>query len=346
MIDDGRQSRYLGNMKAAYIESYGKNQTLKIGDFPAPVPSPNDVLVKIHAASVNPIDFKVRDGMIRIIRSYPFPLVLGHDGAGEVLDAGASVTKFKKGDRVFFRPRNDRIGTFTEFIAIDQSELALIPANLSYEEAASLPLVGLTSWQALVDVARLQPGQKILIQAGAGGVGTFAIQLAKHLGAEVWTTTSSRNTELVKSLGTDHVINYQKENFAEVVPQMDVVFDTLGGEALVKSLKVVKPGGWVVSISGAPDHRTARDMDLSFWKVLLLGAIGLSTNLKAKAAGVNYRFIFMKPLGHQLEQIAELAGQGRIRPVIDRVFPLTEAQSALALSESGKARGKIIVRTI
>ncbi len=331
-------------MKAAYIESYGKDQILKIGDFPQPVPGPKDVLVKIHAASVNPIDFKVRNGMIRVIRSYPFPLILGHDCAGEVVGVGAEVRKFKVGDRIFARPGNRGIGTFSEMIAIDEGEVALMPQNLSYEQAASLPLVGLTSWQALYDVAQLKPGQKILIHAGSGGIGTFAIQLAKHIGAEVWTTTSGRNVELVKSLGADHVINYQEADFQNVVSNLDVVYDTLGGEALKKSFHVVKPGGWIVSISGSPDYQTGKDLQLGFAKSLLLGAVGLPVTLQAKKAHVNYRFIFMKPLGHQLEQIAKLVNEGKIRPVIDKVFSLADAQSAIAYSESGKARGKIVIK--
>lgn len=330
-------------MKAAYIDAYGKKQTLKTGDFPTPSTGPNDILVKTHAASVNPIDFKVRDGLVRMLRPYKFPLILGHDCAGEVFGVGANVKKFKVGDRIFSRPRGERIGTFAEFISIDQTEAALMPDNITYQEAAGLPLVGLTTWQALLDVAQLKRGQKILIHAGAGGVGTFAIQLAKHIGAEVWTTTSTRNVELVKSLGVDHVINYQNENFEEVVADLDVVFDTLGGDTLNKSLKVVKPGGWVVSISGMPDHRTGRDMNLNFAKTALLGLVGLATNLKAKIAGVHYRFVFMKPSGPQLEQIARLVSEGQIKPVTDRVFPLSEVQSAITYSESGKARGKIII---
>jgi len=195
---------------------------------------------------VNPVDFKLRDGKLRLLRRYRFPLILGHDCAGEVVQVGEDVTQFKVGDRIFSRPRNGRIGTFAEFIAIDQSEAALMPPNLNYHEAASLPLVALTSWQALVDVAQLKPRQQLLIPAGSGGVGTFAIQLAKHIGAEVWTTTSGKNLEFVKSLGADHAINYQDEDFEKRVNNLDVVFDTLGGDSLDRSFAITRPNGWVV----------------------------------------------------------------------------------------------------
>ncbi|UYL08508.1 NADP-dependent oxidoreductase [Bdellovibrio sp. SKB1291214] len=329
-------------MKAAYIKKYG-HDPLTIGERPAPEVGPEDVLIQIKAASVNPIDFKMRDGKLKVIRPIQFPFILGHDCAGQVVQVGNKVSNFKIGDAVFSRPRSGRIGTFAEFIAVDQSDVAKMPGNISFEQAASIPLVGLTSVQALQDVANLRPGQKVLIQAGAGGIGTFAIQFAKHLGAEVWTTTSSKNIDFVKSLGADHIINYQQQSFETVVSNIDVVFDTLGGEALDKAFSVVKPGGWVISISGTPDYETGQDMELGFWKSLLLGLVGLKTNLKAKKAGVQYRFIFMKANGHQLSYIASLIEKGKIEPIIDKVFPLAECQAALDYSETGRARGKIIV---
>lgn len=336
--------KYSGPMISAFIEGYGHHQILKIGDMPIPSLSPSDVLIKIHAASVNPIDFKIRDGKLRFLRSYSFPLILGHDCAGEIIEIGECVSDFKVGDRVFSRPRNGRIGTFAEMIAIDQSEIALMPPNISFEEAASLPLVGLTSWQALLNVAQLRAGQKIFIHAGSGGIGTFAIQLAKSVGAEVWTTTSGKNLAYVKSLGADHVINYQTEDFTDRISEMDVVFDTLGGPARLKSFSVTKRNGWVVSISGAPDYHTANELGLGFWKSLVLGAVGLRVRIQAKTAGVNYRFIFMKSSGKELKSIADLVAKGAIKPVIDRTFPISECQSAIEYSESGRARGKIVIR--
>lgn len=331
-------------MIAAFIEGYGTDRELKIGEVPDPHPGPMDVLIRIRAASVNPIDFKIRDGKLRFLRPYVFPLIMGHDCAGEVVAVGERVQRFKVGDRVFSRPRNGRTGTFAEFIAVDQNEVALMPANVGFEEAAGLPLVGLTSWQAMLDVGQLKRGQKVLIHAGSGGVGTFAIQLAKHVGAEVWTTTSERNIEFVESLGADHVVNYRTERFEDRVPEMDLIFDTLGGDALERSFQVVKRGGWVVSVSGVPDYRLGRDMGLPLWKSLILGIVGSGANLKARKRGARYRFIFMKSNGEQLERIADLVNKGFIKPVVDKVFPLSEASAALRYSESGRARGKIIIR--
>jgi alcohol dehydrogenase len=331
-------------MIAACVDGYGRDQTLKLRDFPAPRPGVSDILVRIHAASVNPIDFKLRDGKLRVLRSYRFPLILGHDCAGEVVEIGEKVTRFKVGDRVFSRP--GRIGTFAELIAIDQAEAALMPANLDYHEAASLPLVALTSWQALVDIVQLKPRQKILIQAGSGGIGTFAIQLAKYLGAEVWTTTSGKNVDLVKNLGADHVINYQEERFEERAQNLDVVFDTLGGDSLDKAFTITRPYGWIVSIAGSPNFRTAREMNLDIVRSLLLGVVGLRVNAKARRAEVNYRFLFMKPQGEELTQIASLVAEGAIKPVVDRIFPLSECHSAIEYCASGRARGKIILSVI
>lgn len=333
-------------MIAAFIDGYGSDQVLRVGDFPAPKTGPSDILVRVHAASVNPVDFKLRDGKLRLFRRYQFPLILGHDCAGEVVQVGEDVTQFKVGDRIFSRPRNGRIGTFAEFIAIDQSEAAIMPPNLNYHEAASLPLVALTSWQALVDVAQLKPRQQLLIPAGSGGVGTFAIQLAKHIGAEVWTTTSGKNLEFVKSLGADHAINYQDEDFEKRVNNLDVVFDTLGGDSLDRSFAITRPNGWVVSIAGSPDYRNAEEMGLDMLRSLLLRVVGLRVNSRARRAGVNYRFIFMKPLGEELAQIAALISEGVIKPVVDRIFPISECQSAIEYSASGRARGKIVISLI
>ena len=272
-------------MISAFIDGYGQDQILRVGDFPAPKPGPSDVLVKVHAASVNPIDFKLRNGKVRLLRRYRFPLILGHDGAGEVVEIGEKVTQFKVGDRIFSRPRNGRIGTFAEFIAIDQSEAALMPPTLNYQEAASLPLVALTSWQALVDVAQLKPGQKLLIHAGSGGIGTFAIQLAKRIGAEVWTTTSGKNEEFVRSLGADHVINYQNEEFEQRGNNLDVVFDTLGGDSLDKSFTVVRPGGLVVSDLGTTGLPRWQGTGFGYPEMLARGCRGIPSQSKRQESG-------------------------------------------------------------
>lgn len=330
-------------MKAAFIKKYGSEEKMHLGDFAKPVAKEHEVLIQVKAASVNPIDFKIKAGMLKFVRKYSFPLILGHDLSGEVVDVGSKVTKFKKGDLVFSRPGNSGIGTFAEYIAVHEDEVAIKPANISFEEAASLPLVALTTWQAF-DVAHVKKGDKVLIQAGAGGVGTFAIQLAKVRGAEVWTTTSEKNEALVKSLGADHVINYRKQHPWEVLNDMDFVFDTLGGDDLFKIFNVIKPGGWVVSISGVPDGETAKDMGLNLFKTLILKLVGLKANISASKSKSHYKFLFMKPNGDQLAQIKNLVEQGQIRPIIDSVFPLSAIQEAIEHSESGRARGKIVIK--
>jgi NADPH:quinone reductase-like Zn-dependent oxidoreductase len=247
-------------MKAFVVERYGDADTVRAGDVPDPQVGDDDVLVRIRAASVNPLDLKTRDGDLKAILPYRVPFVLGNDLAGEVVAVGASVTRFAVGDEVYARPDKNRIGTFAELIAIHQDDVAAKPTTLTMEKAASIPLVGLTSWQALVERANLQPGQKVLIHAGSGGVGTIAIQLAKHLGASVATTTSTANIDLVRGLGADVVVDYKKQAFETILHDHDVVLDTLGGETLDKSLQVLKPGGKVISIAGPPDPAFAKEL--------------------------------------------------------------------------------------
>lgn len=331
-------------MLAAYISKYGHDQKLVIGECETPVCGDTDVLVEIHAASLNPIDFKIRDGMIRFLRSYSFPLILGHDLAGVVSEVGSKVTRFKIGDKVFSRPRNGRTGSLAQFVAIDENEVAHMPRNISYVEAASIPLVGLTTWQALFDIAGMKKGDRVFIQAGSGGVGTFAIQLAKAFGAHVITTTSNRNVDFVRSLGADEVIDYTTQKFENVLRNIDIVFDTLGGDALYKSFQVIRPGGWIVSISGVPDQRLAEDMHLNFFKREVLRLVGFKANKLAAKANANYRFIFMKASGDQLTQIAQLIENEKIKPVIDKVFSFEESQKAMEYLELGRSRGKVVIK--
>lgn len=334
----------MNKMRAAFITKYGKNEKLSFREVDIPTCGDSDVLVEIHAASLNPIDFKIRDGQVKFVRSYKFPLILGHDLAGVVVDVGSKVTRFKKGDKVYSRPQNDRIGSLAQFIAVDESELAHMPKNLTFAEAASIPLVGLTSWQALFDVAGMKRGDRVFIQAGAGGIGTFAIQLAKHFGAYVITTTSPRNTDFVRSLGADEIIDYTSQKFEEVLKNVDIVFDTLGGDALYKSFQVLRPNGHVVSISGTPDQRLADDMGLGFLKREILRLVGMKANrLAAKVKGY-YRFIFMTPSGTQLAEIAKLIEDGKIKPIVDKEFSFEEAQKALDYLELGRSRGKVVVK--
>jgi alcohol dehydrogenase len=334
----------MAKMQAATFSKYGRSEKLTIGQVDQPSMGESDVLVEIYAASLNPIDFKIRDGKIKFLKSYSFPLITGHDLAGVVTAVGSKVTRFKKGDKVYSRPRDGRAGSLAQFIAIDESELAYMPKNLTFSEAASIPLVGLTSWQALLGIAAMKRGDRVFIQAGAGGVGTFAIQLAKSFGAHVITTTSTRNADFVRALGADEIVDYKTQQFEKVLKDIDIVFDTLGGEALYKSFQILRPGGWVVSISGDPDQRLADDLHLNFLKRQILRLVGLKANKLAKKANVNYRFFFMKPSGEQLSQITKLIEDGKIKPVIDKEFSLADAQKAMDYLEAGHSRGKVIVK--
>ncbi len=331
-------------MNVMQIERYGKDVPLKLADMPIPATGESDILVEIYAASVNPIDFKIRDGKVKMLLSYEMPLVLGNDFSGKVIQTGSKVKKFKVGDEVYGRPRKNRIGTFAEYLAVHEDDVSLKPKNVNFEEAASLPLVGLTTWQAFHEVLELKQGQKILIHAGAGGVGTFAIQLAKERGAIVATTASEEGYELVRSLGADKVINYKQENFEEILSNYDAVFDTLGGEALEKSFRIVKPHGKIVSVSSLPNRKFAIENKLGLLKTTLLSVVTRKLTALEKKHEVEYNFLFMKPSGEQLSQIKTLVEEGKIRPVIDRVFRFEDAQKAIEYVETGRAKGKVIVR--
>jgi len=331
-------------MKAFILDRYGKSRRLRLGDLPEPEVRDHDVLVRVHAAGVNPLDTKIRDGAFKAILPYRLPLVLGHDVAGTVARTGPKVTRFKRGDPVYARPGDGRIGTFAELIAVHEADLAMKPANLSMEEAASLPLVALTAWQALVERAQLKEGHKVLIHAGSGGLGTAAIQLARHLGATVATTTSTANVELVKSLGADVVIDYRKEDFETVLTGYDVVLNSLGKDTLEKSLAVLKPGGKLISVSGPPDADFAKDRGLGWFLRQVMRLLSLGIRRKARRRGVSYSFLFMRADGEQLREIAALVEAGTIRPVIDRVFPFEATNEALDYVEAGRSRGKVVIK--
>ena len=330
-------------MKAFLIDRYGKKETGHTDDVPTPALRDDDVLIRVHAASVNALDTKIRRGEFKLILPYRLPLILGNDLAGKVERVGAGVSQFKPGDEVYARPDDDRIGTFAEFIAVSAASVALKPHNLTMVEAASLPLVTLTAWQALVETAQLKPGQKVFIQAGSGGVGTVAIQLAKHLGAFVATTTSTPNVAWVKDLGADVVIDYRQQDFATALRDYDVVLNSLGKEELERSLQILKPGGHLISISGppTPTFATARGLAWPLKQVMRLLSRGIRS--KAEQKGLTYTFVFMRADGAQLSTIASLVESGAIVPVIDRVFPFEETQGALAYVESGRAKGKVVV---
>ncbi|WP_405124004.1 NADP-dependent oxidoreductase [Pseudomonas sp. M20] len=330
-------------MKAYFIDRYGK-QNGRIGDISEPVAGAHDVLIEVHAASVNVLDSKIRSGEFKLILPYSFPLVLGNDCAGVVIAVGAAVKGFKPGDAVYARVPEQRIGTFAERIAVDQNAVALKPANLDMEQAAAIPLVALTAWQALVDIARLQKGQKVLIHAGSGGVGSIAIQLAKHLGAVVATTTSTANVEWVKALGADVVIDYKQQHFEEELRDYDVVLNSLGTDVLGNSPKVLKPGGQLISISGPPTAEFAKAQGLAWPLRQVMRLLSLSIRRKARKQDVRYSFLFMRANGAQLQEITTLIEAGEIKPVLDRTFAFESAGEALTYVEQGRAKGKVIVQ--
>ncbi|MED3498176.1 NADP-dependent oxidoreductase [Brevibacillus agri] len=331
-------------MKAIVIENYGKNAPLVLTEQPMPSVGEHDVLVEIHAASLNPIDFKIKEGKVKFLLSYKFPLILGNDFSGVVVKVGERVKAFKPGDEVYGRPRKSRIGTLAEFIAVHEDDIWLKPQNLTFEEAASIPLVGLTTYQAFSDILHLQKGQKILIHAGSGGVGTFAIQLAKRMGAFVATTASDKGYELVKSLGADLIINYKKENFEEMLTGYDAVFDTLGGDVLEKSFRILKPGGQIVSVSGMPNARFGKEANLGWMKTAMLSIVSRKITALERKTQTKYHFLFMKASGAQWKILTEMIEAGQIKPVIDKVYQLKDTAQAFDYLESGRAKGKVIVK--
>lgn len=331
-------------MKAFVVDRYGKKEQLRAADVPEPEVREDDVLIEVHATAVNLLDVKLRNGEFKLILPYHPPFVLGHDVAGVVVRVGPQVQQFKVGDEVYARPDDFRIGTFAELIAVKEDSVAIKPRNISMEEAASIPLVGLTAWQALVEKARLKKDQKVFIQAGSGGVGTFAIQLAKHLGAMVATTTSAGNAALVKSLGADAVIDYKKDDFEEHLRGYDVVLNSQDGKTLEKSLRVLKPGGKLISISGPPDLQFAEDIKASWLVKQVMRVLSFGARRQAQRLQVGFSFLFMRASGSQLRQITPLIESGAIRPVIDKVFPFESTNEALAYVESGRAKGKVVIK--
>ncbi len=331
-------------MKAFVVEKYKKNGELRLKDMPEPKIGANDVLVRVCAAAINPLDNKIRDGEFKPFLPYRPPFILGHDLAGTIVGVGSKVQTFKVGDEIYARPRDHRIGAFAEFIAIDSADVALKPSSLSMEEAASFPLIGLTAWQALVEVGKVKVGQKIFIQAGSGGVGTFAIQLAKHLGAIVATTTSTANIELVKSHGADIVIDYKTQDFEQVLSGYDLVLNSQDGKTLEKSLNILKPGGQLISISGPPDPPFAKALGLNLLLRFVVQMLSGGVLKKAKVKGVRYSFLFMRANGQQLSEITKLIDAGTIRPVVDKVFPFAKTPEAMAYVDTGRVKGKVVIK--
>lgn len=309
-------------MKAIAIKQYGGKEQLKEIDIPKPTPKEKQAIVKLHATSINPIDWKLREGYLKAMMPFEFPIILGWDVAGIVEEVGEHVQDFKVGDRVFARPETTNRGTYAEYTIVDTHLLAKIPDNIGFEEAACVPLAGLTAWQCLFDFGNIQKGDKVLIHAGAGGVGTFAIQLAKNVGAYVAATAGTHNVEFLKSLGADEVIDYKKQDFEKVLTEFDFVLDSLGGENQEKSFTVLKAGGKLASIVSEPNQEKSREKNIKSGNVWLV------------------------PNGQQLEKIANLLEQNKLRVIIGHKFPFSEEgiKEAHALSESHHAKGKIVIQ--
>jgi len=331
-------------MKAYIVKKYSKKDALQLIDVAVPNVKDNDVLVEIHASGLNLLDSKIKTGEFKLILPYKLPIILGHDVAGVVIKVGKNVTKFKVGDEVYSRVADFRIGTLAEFIAIDEQDVAMKPKNISMEEAASIPLVALTAWQALIEKGNLKKGQKIFIQAGSGGVGTIAIQLAKHLGATVATTASEKSFEFLKKLGADVLIDYKTQNFESLLKDYDLVLNSQDTKTLEKSLNVLKTGGQVISISGPPTGDLAVETNAPWYVKIILNLISAGIRKKASKQNVGYEFLFMRAEGEQLSQITKLIESGIIKPVVDKVFPFEQTNEALAYVESGRAKGKVVVK--
>jgi NADPH:quinone reductase-like Zn-dependent oxidoreductase len=331
-------------MRAYVLKHYGGPEGAHLMDVPAPAPGPRDILVDVRAAGLNPVDYKFRQGMLRAIQRPKLPFVLGNELAGEVIAIGSAVKRFCVGDRVFARVAKDRGGAFAERACVDEDHAAKLPRDVDFTTAAAVPLAGLTALQALKDELSIRSGQNVFISGGAGGVGTFAIQIAKWLGAHVTTTASARGAALVRSLGCDEVIDYTSADLATLGRRFDAGFDLIGGETLEQMFKVMKPGSRVVSVAALPEPQTAmKDLGGSRVLATLFWVISRGIRSNARRAGVGYRYLFMHPSGVELAQLAELIEQDKLEVIVDKTYPFAEIAAALAYVESGRAKGKVVV---
>jgi NADPH:quinone reductase-like Zn-dependent oxidoreductase len=332
-------------MKAFITKNYGKHGKQHLTDWVQPTVKDDEVLIQTHSAGVNVIDLLLRNGDFKLFLPIKPPFVLGRDVAGVIIKTGSKVSKFKVGDEVYASSGNHHVGAYAEYISVAENEVALKPKNLSMEEAASIPLVGLTSWQALVEQANIKKGQKVFIQAGSGGVGTFAIQLAKYLGAYVATTTSEKNRDLVKNLGADLIIDYKTEDFEENLENYDLVLHSnKDTKILEKSLRILKPGGQVISLTGPPTPEFAAQIGLPWHLKFVTKLLSSSIKKKAEKLNVKFQFLFMRGEGKQLGEITQLIEAGIIKPVIDKVFPFEQTNEALEYVETGRSKGKVVVK--
>jgi len=328
-------------MRAFVVDHYGSDG-LREADVPCPAVGPRDVVVDVRAASVNPLDVMVRNGEFKQLLGYELPFTLGHDVAGVVTEVGADVRSFAVGDEVWARPRDHRIGTFAEAIAVDAADVALKPASLSFAEAAAVPLVALAAWQALVDRADVRPGQRVLVHAGAGGLGSTVIQLARHLGAHVATTARGTDAAALTELGADEVVDFTTTDFTDVLSDYDVVLDSLGTDSLARSMTVLKPGGLAISVVGPPDPAFATQVGKPLLRPVM-ALLSRKVRRRARRLGVRYSFLFMRADGAQLATLAGLYDAGVLRPVLDRTFGFDQTLEAVARVEHCKAHGKVVI---
>ncbi|MGP9801878.1 NADP-dependent oxidoreductase [Rheinheimera sp. NSM] len=333
-------------MKALVLKRYGKSDQLAFADIPKPTIKPNEMLVQIYAAGLNPVDNKIPTGNYKPVLHFQLPATMGSDLAGLVTEVGSQVTRFKPGDAVFASIFDLGTGSLAEFAVVPESAAALKPINLDFVQAASIPMVGLTSWQALKERANIQPGQKVFIPAGSGGIGTFAIQLAKHFGAKVGTTTSTSNLALVRSLGADEVVDYKKQEFETVLHDYDMVLGTIEGDTIEKSIDILKPGSRIVSLVGPLDAAFARVKRLNLVFKLVFGLMSRKIKRLAKKRDISYSFLFVRPDGAQLSEIGKLLEAEQIKPVIDKVFAFEQAKDALAYLAQGRAKGKVVIKIV
>lgn len=333
-------------MKALILKQYGKSNQLAFAEIPRPTIQPDEILVQVYAVGLNPIDNMIPKGVFKPILKFQLPAVMGSDLAGVVVEVGNRVKRFKLGDKVYASIFDLGTGALADYAVVPESAAALKPETLDFVQAASLPMVGLTTWQAFKEHARIKPGQNVFIPAGSGGIGTFAIQLAKYLGAKVATTTSTHNVELVKKLGADDVIDYKKEAFEQRLKGYDMVLGTVRGDSLDKALHILKPNSQVVSLIGPPDAAFARRRGMPFFMRWIFGLLSSSFIRRAKKRNIGYTFMFVHPDGDQLAEIAKIVDAGHIQAVVDQVFPFEKTLEALAYLEQGRAKGKVVVRCI
>jgi NADPH:quinone reductase-like Zn-dependent oxidoreductase len=330
-------------MLAYVLESYGGAERAVLRQHVAPAPGPGEILVQVRAVGLNPVDFKFRQGKLRAVLRSRLPIVMGNELAGEVVAVGTNTTKFTIGDAIYARVSKGRLGAFAELACLDAKDAARMPRTLNFTAAAAVPLAGLTALQALRDELSVRSGQRLFISGGAGGVGTFAIQLAKWLGADVTTTASPRGEALVRSLGANKVVDYTTQAFQHVVQGFDSGLDLVGGDTLEKMFSIVKRGGKIVSVAGVPEPQMALQ-DLGGRRLLAAALWFISFRIRARArrAGVAYRYLFMHPSGDDLALLADLIDQEKLKVIIDKTFPFAEIASAMAYLEGGHAKGKVV----